>query len=345
MLTSPWLSAAAVLLISSTAISSTAGQSQDRLPERFEFTQIQMGMNFRVVLYAPDEDSANAAASAAYARIKQLNALMSDYDPQSELMQLCRTAGLGKPVPVSRDLLAVLSQSQALSKKSNGAFDVTVGPIVKLWRKARRTRQFPAPDELAAARELVDYRNLRIDEQAGTVELLKRGMLLDLGGIAVGYAVDEALAVLKARGIQSALIDGSGDIGVSAPPPGQAGWRIGIAPLDADKEPSRFLILKNAAVTTSGDAFQFVEFAGRRYSHIVDPQTGLGLVDHSSVTVIAANCTIADSSTKAVSVLGPLRGLKLIDETAGAAAIVVRAPLGKVESFESSRLREFHFEE
>lgn len=320
------------------------GQATDRLPERFEFTQIQMGMDFRVVLYAPDEDSANAAASAAYARIKQLNARLSDYDPESELMQLCRTAGLGKQVRVSPDLLAVLSHSLALSKKSEGAFDVTVGPVVKLWRKARRAKKFPAPDELAAARELVGFRNLRIDEQSGTVELLKSGMLLDLGGIAVGYAVDEALAVLKSRGIASALIDGSGDIGVSDAPPGQAGWRIGIAPLDADKVPSRFLILKNAAVTTSGDAFQFVEFDGKRYSHIVDPATGLGLVDHSSVTVIAPNCTIADSYTKAVSVLGPVRGLKLIDETPGAAAIVVRAPQGKVESFESKRLGEYQFE-
>ncbi len=170
-------------------------------------------------------------------------------------------------------------------------------------------------------------------------------MLLDLGGIAVGYAVDEALALLKTRGIASALVDGSGDIGVTDAPPGQAGWRIGIAPLDVEKEPSRYLILKNAAVTTSGDAFQFVEFEGKRYSHIVDPQTGLGLVDHSSVTVIARNCTIADSYTKAVSVLGPERGLKLIDETPGAAAIVVRAPQGKAESFESLQLRDYHFEE
>jgi len=334
MLANTCLISAAILL----------SQTTDRLPERFEFTQIQMGMNFRVVLYAPDEDSANAAASAAYARIKQLNALMSDYDPDSELMQLCRSAGLGKKVHVSPDLLAVLTQSQALSRKSDGAFDISVGPVVKLWRKARRTKKFPAPDELAAAREKVGFRNLRIDEQSGDVELLKEGMLLDLGGIAVGYAVDEALAVLKAHGITSALIDGSGDIGVSDAPPGKAGWRIGIAPLDTDKEPSRYLILKNAAVTTSGDAFQFVELDGKRYSHIVNPQTGLGLIDHSSVTVIARNCTIADSYTKVVSVLGPERGLKLIDETPGAAAIVVRAPHGQVESFESKHLGDYHFE-
>lgn len=322
----------------------TMGQASDRPLERFEFSQIQMGMPFRVVVYARGEESANSAAAAAYARIRELNGVMSDYEPESELMHLCRSAGTGQPVKVSRDLQTVLSRSLALSRKSDGAFDVTVGPIVKLWRKARKTKKLPDAGELAAARKLVGYRNIVLDEQAGTVELLVQGMQLDLGGIGVGYAVDEALAVLKTRGIDMAMIDGSGDIGVGNAPPGEPGWRIGIAPLDADREPSRFLILKNGAVTTSGDAFQFVEVDGRRYSHIVDPATGLGLTERSSVTVIAVNCTVADSYTKAVSVLGPERGLALIDSTPGAAAIVVRAPHGQVESFESTRVRDFQFE-
>ncbi|HLJ12216.1 MAG TPA: FAD:protein FMN transferase [Planctomycetaceae bacterium] len=317
------------------------GQTTDRLPERFEFTQIQMGMPFRIVLYAPDEDSANAAARAAFAKIKHLNGIMSDYEPESELMLLCRTAGTGMPVKVSRDLLTVLSRSLELSKKSDGAFDVTVGPVVKLWRRARKTRTYPDAEELAAALDLVGFRNIRIDEPAGTVELLKKGMQIDLGGIAVGYAIDEVLALLKERGIASALIDGSGDIGVSDRPPGKEGWRIGIAPLEADDEPSRYIVLKNAAVTTSGDAFQFVELAGKRYSHIVDPRTGVGLVDRSSVTVIARNCTIADSYTKAVSVLGPARGFALIEEVPGGAALVVRAADGRRETFESKRLRNY----
>jgi thiamine biosynthesis lipoprotein len=333
------------LVLTALALTQTTRPTTDRRLERFEFTQIQMGMPFRIVLYAPHADSANAAARAAYARIKQLNGIMSDYEPESELMRLCRTAGTATAVPVSPDLLSVLSHSLALSKKSEGAFDVTVGPVVRLWRKARRTKTFPAADELAAAREAVGFHNLRIDENAGTVELLKKGMLLDLGGIAVGYAIDDVLGLLKGRGITSALIDGSGDIGVSDAPPGTAGWRIGIAPLDADQEPSRYVILKNAAVTTSGDAFQFVEIDGKRYSHIVDPQTGLGLVDHSSVTLLARNCTIADSYTKAVAVLGPEKGLQLIDNTPGAAAIVVRAPSGKVETYESKRLEEYTFED
>ncbi|MBS0266562.1 MAG: FAD:protein FMN transferase [Planctomycetes bacterium] len=320
------------------------GQATDRPLDRFEFNQIQMGMPFRLVVYAHDEESANAAARAAFARIKQLNGVMSDYDPDSELMQLCRTAGSGKPVPVSRDLQAVLTRALALSKKSDGAFDVTVGPLVKLWRKARKTRELPPADELADALKRVGYRHVRLDEQAGTVELLVPGMQLDLGGIGVGYAVDEALAVLKTHGIRSALLDGSGDIGVSDAPPGTAGWRIGIAPLDPEKTPSRYLLLKNGAVTTSGDAYQFVEVGGKRYSHIVDPQTGLGLSERSSVTVIAGNCTDADSFTKAVSVLGPVKGLALIDATPGMAAIVVRAPAGKPVTHESQRITDWVFE-
>jgi len=313
--------------------------TKDRPLERFEFTQIRMGMPFKIALYAPDAASANAAADAAYARIKELDGVMSDYDPESELMRLCRTAGTGQAVPVSRDLLTVLSRSLALSRESQGAFDVTVGPIVRLWRTARKTRLLPKPEQLTTARDVVGYRKIRLDEQAGTVELLKPGMQLDLGGIGVGYAIDEAMKVLKERGIASALIDGSGDIGVSDPPPGKPGWRIGIAPLEPDAQPSRYVILKNAAITTSGDAFQFVEVSGKRYSHIVDPQTGLGLTDRTSVTVIARDCTTADSYTKAVMLLGPTKGFELIEKTKDAAALIVRAPDGKAETFESKRMK------
>jgi thiamine biosynthesis lipoprotein len=320
------------------AASLPLGQATDRPQTRFEFTQIQMGMPFKIVVYAPGEDSANAAVRAAYARVRQLNAVMSDYDPQSELMRLCRTAGQGKAIPVSRDLLIVLTRAQRLSDQSEGAFDVTVGPFVRLWRAARKTGKFPTAEQVAAAREVVGHRMIRIDADAGTVELLKAGMQLDLGGIGAGYAVDEALAVLAREGITSALVNASGDIGVSDPPPGKPGWRIGVAPLEADAEPSRYLLLKNGAVTTSGDAFQFVEFKGKRYSHIVDPRTGLGLTERSSVTVIARDCTTADSYTKAVMILGPAKGLPLIDATGGAAAIIVRAPRGVAETIVSKRM-------
>lgn len=332
MITAGWVVVSAALIL---------GQTEDRPLERYEFTQIRMGMPFRLVLYSRDEDSANTAARAVYERIKQLNAVMSDYEPDSELMLLCKTAGQGKAVPVSRDLRGVLAKSLALSKASDGAFDVTVGPMVRLWRKARRSKMMPTEDQLDEARKVVGYQFVRLDEKASTVELLKPGMQLDLGGIGVGYAIDESFLVLKQHGIRSAMIDASGDIGVSDPPPGEKGWRIGIAPLEPEAPPSRYVLIKNAAVTTSGDAFQFVEIDGKRYSHIVDPRTGLGLTDRMSVTLIANDCTTADSYTKAVCVLGTERGLKLIEETKGAAVIVVRQVEGKAVTTESKRFQPF----
>jgi len=292
---------------------------------RFEYTQTQMGVPVKMLLYAPDKATANRAADRAYARIAALNRLLSDYDPESELNRLSHADPAAGPVRVSNDLWRVLEPSQQLSKRSRGAFDVTVGPYVKLWRRARREKQMPAAEQLAQAREKVGYRLLTLDKKKQTAHLARPGMKLDLGGIAMGYAVDEALEVLKQNGVTRALIDGSGDIGASGPPPGEKGWKIGIAPLAADQPPSRDLLLAHAAVTTSGDAFQFVELDGKRYSHIIDPYSGLGLTRRSAVVVAARDCITADSLATAASVLGPEAGLKLVDETPGAAALFLSA--------------------
>ncbi len=136
-------------------------------------------------------------------------------------------------------------------------------------------------------------------------------MRLDAGGIGMGYGVDEAFKILKKEGITSALIDASGDIGVSDPPPGTPGWRIGIEPPSGDGPPSRYVVLSNYAITTSGDAFQAVEIDGKRFSHVIDPRTGLGVIGHSSVTVIAPDCITADSYTKPICVLAPTLASKL----------------------------------
>src|SRR5262249_23521846 len=149
-------------------------------------------------------------------------------------------------------------------------------------------------------------------------------MRLDAGGIGIGYAVDEALAVLKREGIASALIDASGDIGVSDAPPGERGWRIAVEPPAGTGRPRRWAMVQNYAITTSGDAFQFVEIDGQRYSHIVDPRTGLGITGRIAVTVISPNCITADSYTKPICVLGPEAGFKLIEDVPGAAAFVER---------------------
>jgi thiamine biosynthesis lipoprotein len=310
--------------------------------ERYEFAQIHMGVPFTIRFYAPDQAVATEASRAAFRRIKQLNAMLSDYDPESELMRLSRTAGSGQAVKVSPELLLLLSRSKELWRRSDGAFDVTVGPVVRLWRRARRDGRLPDAAALAEARRAVGSQFLKIDVKGGTVELAQPGMRLDLGAIAKGYAADEALRVLKEHGVSRALVDASGDLAVGDPPPGRQGWRIAVAPLDRkDRGPRPSLVIANGAVATSGDAYQHVEIGGVRYSHIVDPKTGLGLTTSSSVTVIAPDGMTADALASAVSVLGPQRGLALIEETKGAAALVVQVEDSEPVTFVSERFEEF----
>src|SRR5262245_56163618 len=222
-------------------------------PERFEFESKHMGTTFRIVLYAPDKDTAKKAADAAFGRVAELDAIMSDYKKDSELMLLCKkfATEVGEPVKVGNDLFFVLQKAEELSKKSDGVFDVTVGPVVQLWRLARRTQQLPDPKEFAAAREKVGYKKMKLDAKNKTVQLTTPGMQLDLGGIAKGYAADEALKFLREKfGIKQALVAASGDITCGDPPPGKDGWVVDITPIAKNQKP-RTLKLANAAVSTS----------------------------------------------------------------------------------------------
>jgi thiamine biosynthesis lipoprotein len=327
------------------ATMTSAGRPERAGLERFEFTGVAMRVvPVKIVLYASDEATAECAAQAAFARLDELNAVLSDYDPASELRRLCDTSGEGVRVPVSGELWHVLTHAQALAKRTDGAFDVTVGPVVRLWRRARRRERMPSPERLEAARQVVGYRLIRLHPERQEVELLKPDMRLDLGGIAKGYAVDEALATVRKHGIDVALVDAGGDIRLGTPPPGRPGWLIGVAGLDPDGPPSRFLWLADRAIATSGDTRQYVVIDGTRYSHLVDPRTGLGLTDHSVVTVIARDGITADGLASAVSVLGPERGLKLTEETPHTAAFILRASgdeAGTAETYESSYWKEF----
>lgn len=291
---------------------------------RFEFLQVRMAVPVRITVYAPTEAIANQATAAAYRRFKDLDRIMSDYSSTSELSLLSRQGRSGVPQRVSRDLFTVLQRAQEIAHVSDGAFDVTVGPLTELWRKVCRRRELPAPEELRALLATVGWQNLRLDHERQTVEFALPDMTLDLGGIAKGYAADEALKVMRDLGVTSALIDAGGDVVAGEAPPGAESWTVGIAPLDDPRgPPDRFLKIRNMAVATSGDAAQHVELDGVRYSHIVDPRTGLGVTTPSSVTVIADRGMTADALASAISVLGPQRGLALVRAIAQAEALIV----------------------
>jgi len=321
----------AALLIAATL----RGQTNELKLTRFEFSELHMGTLFRIVLYAPEAGAATQASRAAFDRVAALDDAMSDYRSSSELMRLCRQAG-GPPVKVRDDLFQVMAAAQDISRRSDGAFDVSVGPVVRLWRGARRSHRLPDPQRLAQATKRVGYQRIRLDSNAQTVQLLEPGMLLDLGGIAKGYASDAALAVLRQQGITRALVAGGGDIAVGDPPPGKEGWRIGIAPLESPSSPPRrFVLLHNNAISTSGESEQHVEIEGVRYSHIVDPHTGQALTGRRSATVIAPNCTTSDALATAVCVLGPKRGGVLIDSMPGTSVLIVIEEQGSPHSYES----------
>lgn len=302
-----------------------------------QYREIHMGVETTLVIYGGEEDAANDAARRAFARIAELNRIFSDYDAESEAMRLCRNAVVGRAETVSDDLWTVLNIAADLSRRTDGAFDVSVGPVSKLWRRARRRGELPPADLLAQARERVGWKYLELHPDTRTVSLQRDELQLDFGGIVKGYAADAACQVLKDAGFPRSMVGLAGDMAFGeAPPgetgpgetgpgetgPGETGWSVRIAALapqgdGIEPEPLR---LSNCAVSTSGDAFQFVEIDGVRYSHIVDPRTGIGLRQRSSVTVIARRGIDADSLATAATVLGPDRGLKLIEQ-AGAAAM------------------------
>jgi len=296
---------------------------------RFEYSQVHMGTRFRVVLYGPDRESANEAARAAFDRIVALDGILSDYNSRSEVSRLSASSPMPRSAHVSADLWPILGQAQQLAIQTNGAFDITAGPLSTLWRNSRKSGQLPSSEDLTTARQAAGFAHLKLNACGRTVQLLRPHMRLDFGGIAKGYAADEALRALAKCGIAHALVAASGDIVVSAPPPGERGWRIAVAPLRTDGgallSPARTLLVAHAGVSTSGEAEQHVDIGGVRYSHIVDPHTGLGLTTSSSVTVVAPNGATSDSLATAVSVLGPTRGLALLQSTPGVQGLIVTA--------------------
>jgi thiamine biosynthesis lipoprotein len=306
--------------------------------KRYTFTRPQMGTLFTITLHAANGSKATNAAQAAFARVGELNRTFTDYDDESELMRLCH-APAGQPRPVSEDLFAALARAQEFAELSEGSFDPTVGPLVQLWRRARRQRALPLPERIAEAKKRVGHEKLKLDPKRRTATLAEAGMQLDLGGIAKGFAADAALRVLRQHGIKRAMVAASGDFAIGDPPPGRDGWIIGIASIDS--RPGKFtriLSLKSTAVSTSGDTEQFVELAGQRYSHIVDPRTGIGLTNRIGVTVVAQDCTTSDALATAISVLGLEPGLRLIEAQPQAAALmVILDPGGAKRLIESTR--------
>lgn len=301
-----------------------------------EFTSPHMATLWTLRCFAADTASASNAARAAFARVDTLEAIMTDYNPDSELMRLCR-APVGVPQKVSRDLISVLVEAHRVSRASEGVFDVTAGPLVQTWRRARRQHEMPEPARIREAQAVLGWRYVRLSPRSSTVTLLRPGIRLDLGGIAKGFAADAALQVLREHGFRQALVAASGDLAIGDAPPGEKGWPVRVGdPSSSNSVLGDTLRLQRCGVSTSGDLQQFVELQGIRYSHIVDPRTGLGLTNGIQATVVADKATRSDAWATALCILGPDPGRRVIARQRRLAAlwieprhgtnVVVRSP-------------------
>lgn len=277
-----------------------------------EYRQLHMGMEVRLHLVARDAAHADAAARRAFRRIADLEAILSDWRPASELRTLPAD---GAWHPVSAPLLAVLARARRVADATGGAFDPTVAPLVLLWREARRTGHLPEAAAVDAARRLVGRDRLSVDTRRGLVRLAP-GTRLDLGAIAKGYILAEALGTLRADGVPAALAEAGGDLLLGDPPPGRAGWRVAVATATGDTT----LMLANVAVATSGPSAQHVVIDGVRYSHVLDPRTGRPLTAARQATVVHRDGALADALSTAMTILEMSEG-KRIAERLGARAV------------------------
>ncbi|CAN5373929.1 FAD:protein FMN transferase [soil metagenome] len=262
--------------------------------KRFVYSQVHMGVKVDITLYAESDAQAERAATAAFDRFEELDQIFSDYRRSSELNALIAHAGQG-PQRVSPDMYRVLQRAAEVSRLSGGTFDVTAKPLIDLWRTSRKTGELPFHSEVVAAKKLVGWQNVVLGD--GTANLTVAGMKLDMGGIAKGYACDAALEQLSKFGVRSALVEAGGDLAASGPPPGTSGWVVSVRNWKTN------IVLKNGAISTSGDTEQWVDIGGRRFSHIVDPRTGYGLTSQIQVTIQARYGFVSDPVSKAISIL------------------------------------------
>jgi thiamine biosynthesis lipoprotein len=299
------------------------GCAHDRL-QRHEFTRVVMGVQARIVLYCQDSARAEASAAATFARLAEIEEQASDYRVDNEIATLAQRAGSGAWTEVGSDLHQLILFGQDISKASSGAFDITMGPLTRLWRGSRQSGQMPEAASVRRATSLVDWR--KVEVQGSHARLTHAGMALDFGGIAKGYAAQAAVETLTEYGVPISLVSIAGDVFAGDPPPGKAGWNVAIVSGQGTgqdhRTPDEFVLLSRAGCSTSGDVEQVIQNSGIRQSHIIDIRTGRGSDHRKSVTVLAPCGWQSDAIATVLYLLDDASGQKVIDAYPEARAII-----------------------
>ena len=281
----------------------------------FTFSEKCMGTDFKIIIDDTNESTCQKVAKKAFEEAHRLNNIFSDYLADSEASVLSASSFNDQDdeyLEISAELLKVLKFSRELSKDTSGDFDITIGPASRLWRIARFRESLPGPDKIKNALTRIGFNKILFHPSENKVRLDHKGMLLDFGGIAKGFAGDQMLTLLKDSGLNRCLIDAGGDLIIGQAPKGKPGWRVKIGGEKHPELPS--LSLSNCAVATSGDTEQFAIIRGKAYSHIINPHTGIGLNTRAQVTVIAKNGMIADSLASAALVSGLKSSEKIFEK-------------------------------
>jgi thiamine biosynthesis lipoprotein len=282
---------------------------------------MHMGTLVSITTVAPSQEIAQASIEAGFREIKRLEQLFSTWIPTSELSQVNAAAGR-EPVVVGPETLELVSRSLEMARLTEGGFNIAVGPAVEAWSVTERER-IPTREELQALRLLVDWTMINIDSQASTIFLPKPGMRIDVGGIGKGYAADRAVDVMRKMGAMGGVVALSGDIKTFGDLPGMQGFPVGIRHPRQEGALIATVDLKNEAISTAGDYERYFEREGVRYHHILDPKSLQPARQCQSVTVIAAEGTVADGLDTGIFVLGPEKGMALVEQLPDVEAIII----------------------
>lgn len=317
---------------------STVGLSQQK---RFVFTESKMGSPFTMIFYSDDSVIAHVAAQECFKYVDEMNAVFSDYDSTSELSKLSMFAGVDTFVQLSPMLYDIINLSYNAWEQSKKKYDITIGALTILWRKAIKTKQFPLQKEIDYARSQSGFDHVIIDTINKKIKILQPGLKFDLGGIAKGYVAQKVIDHLASQNILSTLVDAGGDIVTGNPPPGSQHWRLSIAlPQSEILQSSKNILVKNAAVATSGATYQYIDQKGKQYSHIIDPETGYGVTFNRNVTIIAKDGATADWLASACSIL-PIQKAKKITQHEDAAVYMTWYKKGKLKASSTKNFKTY----
>lgn len=289
----------------------------------FREEHLLMGNRFEITVVEEDLAMATQHIKAAVEEISRIERLLSTYKPDSETNKINNNAGLA-PTIVSAETIGLIERSIRLSKITQGAFDLTYGSVDKsLWNFDQQMKSLPDPETARKMVRLIDYRKIEIDRDQSTVFLPEAGMRIGFGGIGKGYAAEMAKIILKERGVESGIVNASGDLTVWGLQPDGKEWTIGIAHPDAADWPFSYLSMKDSAIATSGNYEKFVFIGGKKYSHTINPRTGLPVTGIKSVTILSPNAELCDAIATPVTIMGIEAGLHMINQLHQVECIII----------------------